>query len=431
MTSNLPNLSVSNTAFSTPVKRIFDARGTQDFHSSVAFSRLEVWLSHYIGLVEELSVPDASYRSYAKSVNLLVDILSNMDHLVDAVPPLPGPRRYGNLACREWHRRIDLQMTKWLESYLQEVCKDYDDKLYTPIIAELEYYFLNSFGSSTRLDYGTGHELSFLALIGALQMINVFKLNGNDLLFIFDNYYKLVQKLILTYTLEPAGSHGVWGLDDHFHLAYILGSSQYCKKESATAASSTFQASIQPRDILNRGIVTENSTSNLYCRTINFIYQVKSGPFSEHSPILYDIAKTVHSWQKVRKGLMKMYYVEVLNKFPVVQHFYFGTGFYSWINPNTKEKLPTYEVEDSQNSSSSFNTNNESSFTTAFTNTNSMPLDNQASAQNASSSIRTNRISQMNPPLMRTVNSYTSRRTPNSREDVNGTANLNRFRRRQ
>ena len=39
---------------------------------------------------------------------------------------------------------------------------------------ELKGYFLGSWGSAQRLDYGTGHELSFLAFLGGIWKLNGF-----------------------------------------------------------------------------------------------------------------------------------------------------------------------------------------------------------------------------------------------------------------
>jgi hypothetical protein len=42
----------------------------------------------------------------------------------------------------------------------------------------------------------------------------------------FCRYLLLVRKLQLTYRMEPAGSHGVWSLDDYQFVPFIWGSSQ-------------------------------------------------------------------------------------------------------------------------------------------------------------------------------------------------------------
>jgi len=55
---------------------------------------------------------------------------------------------------------------------------------------------------------------------------------------------------------------------------------------------------------------------------------MKKGPFYEHSPTLYDISGVPY-WAKINKGMIKMYKVEVLGKFPVIQHFPIGNVFFT------------------------------------------------------------------------------------------------------
>jgi serine/threonine-protein phosphatase 2A activator len=69
--------------------------------------------------------------------------------------------------------------------------------------------------------------------------------------------------------------------------------------------------------------------TNLYYQQVTRIYQLKIGPFFEHSAQLQAIATGVATWDKVNAGMLKMYEAEVLNKRVVVQHLPLG-GLLAW-----------------------------------------------------------------------------------------------------
>ena len=145
-------------------------------------------------------------------------------------------------------------------------------------------------------------------------------------------YLRVARKLILTYTLEPAGSHGVWGLDDHSFLPYIFGSAQLTRPINPgepTPTEGSVRGAPRPSDVTKAQSVEDYRPTNMYFSAIGFINDVKKGPFWEHSPILFDISGIRDGWGKINKGMVKMFNAEVLSKFPVVQHFPFGSLF-SW-----------------------------------------------------------------------------------------------------
>ncbi|KAK5277966.1 Serine/threonine-protein phosphatase 2A activator 1, partial [Cryomyces antarcticus] len=202
---------------------------------------------------------------------------------------------------------------------------------------------MGSFGSAQRLDYGTGHELSFLAFLGCIWKLGGFPRTEAGVeergvvLGVIEPYLTLIRRLILTYTLEPAGSHGVWGLDDHFFIPYIFGSAQLApaiaSAENIPTEGSLADA-VDPADVVKAKVVEHERKTNMYFSAIGFIYDVKKGPFWEHSPILFDISGIRAGWAKINKGMLKMYNAEVLSKFPVIQHFPFGSLFVWERDPN-------------------------------------------------------------------------------------------------
>ena len=117
-------------------------------------------------------------------------------------------------------------------------------------------------------------------------------------------YLQLIRRLIKVYTLEPAGSHGVWGLDDHSFLPYILGSAQYSAaitNEGQIPEEGSRPDAPEPADVTKATVVAKERDRNLYFGAIGFIYDVKKGAFWEHSRQLYDISGVRSGWAKINK----------------------------------------------------------------------------------------------------------------------------------
>lgn len=245
----------------------------------------------------------------------VVELLEKISQWVDETPPITQPQRYGNKAFATLQRRvesegknliIDLLRTKPIGQQL--IDKHAEDELNT--------YLCNSFGDPIRIDYGTGHELNFMALLLCLISLNYLETNDFKSIIhhIFWKYMRVMRKIQTTYKLEPAGSHGVWGLDDYHFLPFFFGASELCGHPRYT-----------PNSIHDDNILSRESNEYLYFHCIEYIKQVKSsGHFGEHSPMLNDIS-AVPNWEKVSTGLVKMYQNEVMNKFPVMKHFFFGS----------------------------------------------------------------------------------------------------------
>ncbi|ORY62583.1 serine/threonine-protein phosphatase 2A activator 1 [Pseudomassariella vexata] len=342
--------------FINPAKRINDGPDVKAFLKSKAYRDIGTFVLQLNRamcprkvtdqdgneVIKTFQIGSESETQPAEPARKLQQMLSKINSFIDEAPPDPGPRRFGNVSFRKWYKLLDERVQSLLDEYMPEpVLKYGSTSKHTEATAadELKAYLLGSFGSQQRLDYGTGHELSFLAFLGCLWKLGAFQ-DGNPngdternlVLGVFEPYLRVVRRLILTYNLEPAGSHGVWGLDDHSFLPYVFGSAQLTRAikedEPMPLEGSLFRVP-KPALVAKSDHVEEERKRNMYFSAIGFINDVKTGPFWEHSPILFDISGVRDGWGKINKGMIKMFNAEVLSKFPVVQHFTFGSLF-SW-----------------------------------------------------------------------------------------------------
>ena len=236
--------------------------------------------------------------------------------LVDAVPPEKERQRFGNAAFRTWHERMAAVAPEAMATLLPGESAD------GAAIVELVSYWTTAFGNPQRIDFGTGHEAAFVMWLHAWLELSGDTLDGADArvleaigLRIVPAYLRVARKVQTVYCLEPAGSHGVWSLDDYHLLPFLLGSAQL----------DGHPQSLTPRSALSDEVVECYAGEFLYYGAVNYVKQVKRGArFDEVAPLLSTIAKRVPKWGAINDALRQMFAQEVLGKFPVAQHFLFG-----------------------------------------------------------------------------------------------------------
>lgn len=198
----------------------------------------------------------------------ILRIFDDMNKLVDETPPLDQPQRFGNKSYRDWFEKMKTTSPSLLKAALPEQ--------YHPALIEVSAYFIESFGNATRIDYGTGHELAFIMFLCALYKIHALTENDNlhTGLKIFNSYLLFVRRLQLTYRMEPAGSHGVWSMDDYQFVPFIWGSAQLA-----------VNAPFEPHRFLEEDVIERYKTEYYFIGCIDYINQV----CSEHKLLRFSI----------------------------------------------------------------------------------------------------------------------------------------------
>jgi len=271
-------------------------------------------------------------------VEHILELLKKLSTWASEIEPAPvGLSRFGNVAFRIWLDRVQHSMLEDMASIARIAAQSHhqqqqqqeqagDDAMVAtsaeePLVPpealrEIGAYWLACFGDYNRIDYGTGHEAHFLAWLYCWTRVGALDARDQCALVtrVFERYIFLMRQLQFKFWLEPAGSHGVWGLDDYHFLPFLFGSAQL--------APFTM---MRPKSIHDTDYVDQFYKDFMYLACIKFINTVKtSASLRWHSPMLDDIS-AVKTWKKVNEGMIKMYQADVLGKLPIMQHMLFGS----------------------------------------------------------------------------------------------------------
>ena len=222
-------------------------------------------------------------------IERLLALLDRLTAMLEAHPPIQQPQRFGNKAFRAYHAAL-------VES-AEALVRDMLPPAAAAAAVELAPYLTGAFGNPTRLDYGTGHETSFVVLLVCMDRLGLFAGSedyANIPLRVFDRYVRLCRAIQRRYMLEPAGSHGVWSLDDYQFVCFLWGSAQLMGQVRERARAREHEVSCADKRIFRMSSSRQQCCRGTWCCArrasictwlrLSTFWPPRQAPFSSTAP---------------------------------------------------------------------------------------------------------------------------------------------------
>jgi serine/threonine-protein phosphatase 2A activator len=319
---------LTNHVYVKPSRRILGKEDHDVFLKSKTCQLVQAWIFGLSDSVRDRAVSSVKDSDLSLAVRRILRILDEAEKVLERCPPEDTGSRFGNPVFKTFLDEIGAALPEW---HAQLGLSDLSQ------IEEISTYLHQSFGNRSRIDYGSGHELNFFLWLLCLNRLSLLPSSTFPALglVVLPAYLRLMRKVQTAYYLEPAGSHGVWGLDDYQFIPFLFGASQL-----------VHHAYITPKSIHNTLTLEEFGRDFLYLNQVAFVNSVKNvDGLRWHSPMLDDIS-SAKSWAKIEAGMRKMFVKEILEKLPVMQHFLFGSLVPAEAGMSTEEEFGLGGEED-------------------------------------------------------------------------------------
>ncbi|KAG9721850.1 Phosphotyrosyl phosphatase activator, partial [Aureobasidium melanogenum] len=194
--------------FQHPTRRILSKQDHDLFLNSPTYDLITAFVFGLSDSVRQTTVTSIQKSERIPIIDTILSVLQEAEHTVAECPAEDaGGSRFGNKAFITYLDKIDTLLKSWHHKLGITDAAAQD---------EVSTYIFHSFGNKTRIDYGSGHELNFLIWLLCLNRLDLLPQSSfpHIALIVFPRYLRVMRLVQSTYYLEPAGSHGVWGLDD-------------------------------------------------------------------------------------------------------------------------------------------------------------------------------------------------------------------------